>query len=144
MQRTRLKLARVYAVSDTFIGASPFQSHESNVNEYLRSAFDSAGAVMYTIDRAFRITMVNQEWDRFALERGGLAITSASVIGKNVLESMTGEPRQTVQRVCEAIFSGVLPRYTLEVDCSTDSPLFYHMEISPLKSSPGALIGATL
>lgn len=143
MQRTRLKLARVYAVSDTFIGASPFQSHESNVNEYLRSAFDSAGAVMYTIDRAFRITMVNQEWDRFALERGGLAITSASVIGKNVLESMTGEPRQTVQRVCEAIFSGVLPRYTLEVDCSTDSPLFYHMEISPLKSSHGEIIGAS-
>lgn len=142
MERTRLKLARVYAVSDTYIGASPFPGHAASVNDYLRGAFDSVAAVMYTIDRAFRITMVNQEWDRFAVERGGLAITGAAAIGKNVLESMTGEPRQEIQRACTAIFDGVLPRHTLDVDCSTDSPLFYRMEITPLKSSHGEIVGA--
>lgn len=142
MERTRLKLARVYAISDTFTGASPFQTHEANVNDYLRGAFDAVSAVMYTIDRAFRITMVNQEWDRFAAARGGLTITGASAIGRNVLESMTGEPRQELQRACAAIFDGVLPLHTLDIDCSTDSPLFYRMEITPLKSSQGEIVGA--
>lgn len=113
-----------------------------SLNDYLRGAFDSVGAVMYTIDRAFRITMVNQEWDRFAIERGGLTITGASIIGKNVLESMTGEPRQAIQHACEAIFAGIVPQYTLEVDCSTDSLLFFRMDITPLKSSSGEIIGA--
>ncbi|MBV9791308.1 MAG: GAF domain-containing protein, partial [Chloroflexi bacterium] len=98
---------------------------------------------MYTIDRAFRITMVNQEWDRFAIEHGGLTITGAAVIGKNVLESMSGEPRQVVRQACESIFAGMASQHTLEVDCSTDSPLFYRMEITPLKSSAGEIIGAS-
>lgn len=142
MERMKLKLAKVYAVSDTYIGASPLPSHAANVNDYLRGAFDSVGAVMYTIDRGFRITMVNQEWDRFAAAHGGLAITGAGAIGKNILESMTGEPCQEIQHACTAIFDGVLPQHTLDVDCSTDSPLFYRMEITPLKSSHGQIIGA--
>ena len=106
MERAKLKLAKVYTVTDGFATASRLQRYESGASDYLRGALDAVGAVVYTIDRSFRITMVNQEWDRFAYEHGGLTITSAAIIGKDLLACMTGEPRETVRQVCEAIFVG--------------------------------------
>jgi PAS domain S-box-containing protein len=121
----------------------PYQGYRSSVNEYLRGALDAVGAVVYAIDRAFRIILVNQEWNRFALAHGGAAITGPAIIGKHLLECITGEPRETIRAACEAIFEGRLRRHTLEIDCSTTEPMIYQLEIAPLNADDGQILGAT-
>ncbi len=143
MERVKLKQAKVYSVSGRLPDVAPHQGHQGIVNEYLRGALDSLSAVVYAIDRSFRIMLVNKEWDRFALAHGGAAITRAKIIGKNLLDCIAGEQRETIRTICQAIFDGRLERHTLEVDCSTVvKPLICHLEVAPLHASDGYIIGA--
>ncbi|HEX6291538.1 MAG TPA: GAF domain-containing protein [Herpetosiphonaceae bacterium] len=143
MERVKLKQARVYAVSDRLSDVLPYYGKLWSADQYARGALDAVGAVVYAIDRDFRIVMVNREWDRFALDHGGATITSAGIIGKHLLDCIAGEQREMTRTVCEAIFEGRLRRHTLDVDCSATDPLLCQLEIAPLRAANGAIIGAT-
>jgi len=91
--------------------------HDENVTTYLRGALDSATAVIYTIDRSFRIMTVNASWDEFAVANGAPQLCGPSVVGTNLLDWIREPQREHIAHVCRSIFRGDLPRYEEDFDC---------------------------
>ena len=119
-------------------------SQDTNENNYLRGALDSAGAVIYTIDRSFRIMTVNASWDQFAMANEGAHLRASAVVGTNLLDWIRGPHREQTKQVCEAIFAGKLPRYESDFDCSSPQQRrICTLVVTPLRDPDGAIIGAT-
>ncbi len=122
--------------------ASAFHATDDTV--YVRGALDSAGAVIYTVDRSFRIVTVNAAWDQFAAANGAPHLRGSGVIGTDLLEWIRGPQRDQAERVCEAIFAGQLPRYECDFDCSSSSVRrISTLVITPLRNPDAAIVGAT-
>ncbi|MDQ5851871.1 MAG: PAS domain-containing protein, partial [Chloroflexota bacterium] len=117
---------------------------EASETIYLRGALDSAGAVIYTIDRSFRIMHVNAAWDEFALANNAAHLQTPAVIGTNLLDWLHGEAREQTRRICEEIFRGERRRHETDFDCSSPTERrVFTMVISPLRDAAGAIVGAT-
>jgi two-component system phosphate regulon sensor histidine kinase PhoR len=118
--------------------------HDTDEKVYLRGALDSAGAIIYTIDRSFRIMTVNAAWDQFAIANEGAHLRGSAVVGTNLLDWIRGPHRDQTQQVCEAIFAGKLPRYESDFDCSSPQQRrICALVVTPLCNPDGAIIGAS-
>lgn len=141
MERAKRATGRVYAVTGPPLSVFPPTTAETM--QTLRGALDAVNAVVYTIDRRFRITTVNEAWDRFALANHGAGTTSETVIGRNILDYISGMQRAELQQICEAIFNGSLPRYERDFDCSSPTEArIYSIVITPLVQQR-EIVGAT-
>lgn len=111
---------------------------------FLRGALDSAAAVVYTIDRSFRIMTVNAAWDAFARANDAPQLLAPHVIGTNLLDWIHGAHREQSARICEAIFDGTLPRYEWDFDASSPRERrVCAIVVTPLHGPDGAIAGAT-
>ena len=54
-------------------------------------SYETDDAVVYVLDRNFRLTHCNLAWDRFALNNGGARATRERQLGRNVLDAMSSE-----------------------------------------------------
>jgi PAS domain S-box-containing protein len=123
--------------------ASIDQQHTLDQLLSLRGALNSVDSTIYTIDRSYRITMVNAGWHTFASANGAQALAGPQAIGMNLLDGMRGQPREETQRACEAIFRGELARYERDYDCSSPTERrIFTLVISPLRDDNGAIVGA--
>lgn len=123
-------------------GFTDEHTHEDELLN-LRGAVNSVGSAIYTIDRSYRITMVNAAWNSFATSNGGETLIGPQIIGTNLLDGMRGQPREETQRTCEAIFRGELERYERDYDCSSPTERrIYTLVISPLRNDNGDIVGA--
>ncbi len=144
MERVKHSGGRVYAVADVEQPPVEVEPDPLEVSAYLRGALNAIDAVVYTIDRHFRITMVNEAWDRFALANGGCGITSQRVLGHNLLDYISGSKRHELRAICESIFRGERPKYELEADISgSTEQCICHITITPVRTSDGEIVGAT-
>lgn len=143
MERARRWTGRIYAVKQP-IARTYQQSPMINARpEWALGALNAVDAVVYAIDRSYRIVLVNDGWDRFARANGS-TLTAENAIGQHVLNAIRGPQRDELHAICEAIFAGRLARHEAEIDCSSpDQQRILRQTITPLCDPSGAIIGAT-
>lgn len=105
---------------------------------------ESARALTYTVDREFRITSVNEEWNASAEAQGVPHLQERHVLGTNLLDWLAGASREETRGVCESIFKAEIQQYECRIGCITpEGPRSYTMSIAPLHDSNGTIVGAS-
>jgi two-component system, OmpR family, phosphate regulon sensor histidine kinase PhoR len=141
MERARRWTGRSYAVKDPTTRPQPHISLNMRA-DWAVGALDAVDAVVYVIDRLYRIVLVNDGWDRFARANGS-TLTAERAIGSNVLSAMHGPERDELYAVCEAIFGGHVSRHEYDIDCSSpDQQRTFRMTITPTHDLQGRIVGA--
>lgn len=144
MERVRRRGGRAYGVTEVSEPTTQPDHNPPDMAVYPQAALNPTDAVVCTIDRNFRITMVNEAWDRLAEIRGGATPRSADVIGHNLLDCEIVPRRDELRRECTAIFLGERARYEFEAKLATVRwPRIYHISITPLRTPEGEITGAT-
>jgi signal transduction histidine kinase len=138
MQRLRERLLEKTAPDQ------PADGDELPVGVFCRSVLDSVSSVIYTVDRELRITGVNREWDAFALTNGGEHLTGERILGRPLLDQMTGMPLERWRSVCQQILDGKLARHIEEI--ASEKPFIWRnfsLTASPLHDNRGQISGIT-
>ena len=105
---------------------------------------ESARALTYTVDREFRITSVNDEWNASAAAQGAPHLQDRHILGTNLLDWLAGVSREETRGICNSIFKAEIQQYECRIDCVTpEGPRSYTMSIAPVHDSSGVIIGAS-
>ena len=122
----------------------PAAGHDVNVASDRREARASTQALIYTIDRSFRITSVNAAWNASAVAHGLPHLQAPAIIGTNLLDWMHGPPREETRHLCDTVFRGEVRQYEYQLDCaSPEERQLYAMTVSPVYDGNGSVTGVT-
>jgi hypothetical protein len=103
------------------------------------------GAVEFILNEQNDIVSVGGEWDHFALENNAPELVAANIIGRPVLDFVSGNvTRQFVLAILQLVRSGSRP---IELEYRCDSPevrRFMRMYVSLMKSGQVCFINSTL
>ncbi len=145
MERVRRRGGRAYAVIEASESTTELDQSPPKLSAYPPAALNPIDTVVCTIDRNFRITTVNDAWQRLALDVGGTAPCGAGGIGHHLLDCALVPQRESLRAICAAAFRGEWSRYEFEATLDTRAgSRVYHVSITPLRSPEGTITGATL
>lgn len=105
------------------------------------AALESSGALIYTIDRDFQVTMVHPADDpRAELSK---QILGGAAVGTYLLDWPPEPLRSETEVLCQAIFAGKLPRYERELHVSAKGERHsVHLVVTPLHDDSQHIVGA--
>ncbi|GAC1355352.1 MAG: hypothetical protein NVS4B8_29210 [Herpetosiphon sp.] len=118
--------------------------HDQNLVALHRSqAWEASSALLYTIDRTFRIVTANPAWESFTDSYKGPHALREYTVGANLLEVMPDHIRPDLEPACHRIFGAELERYESEHDYG-GAKLPCHMKtvVTPLLGKQQTVEGA--
>ena len=87
----------------------------------------------YTLDRRDRIVEVSDGWDRFALDNGGPGACASHVVGRRLVDAITGDPtRMFMTAILMRVRVSGQPE-TVPYRCDSDTARrYFNMDLTPL------------
>ncbi len=115
------------------------------MRDYFRAIIDSTNRVIYTTDKNLIVDSVNVEWDKNN-EKYGMNLDKNSIMGKNILDFISGDAKEEYSRACRDILEsggkGEKGFYRTEFEISVEGKnAFFGLTISPLTSTEGKVDG---
>ena len=106
--------------------------------DYARSIINSLDSAIYTVDREFRLTHINDGWKKFPAEHGSLSMNHSPETGRILLDYV-GDPekRRELAGEFQAVLSG---RQSREFRTSSPDGRSWLVKISPCENG-GDVIG---
>ena len=108
--------------------------------EYPTSVVEADTAVVFCLDSDLRITYSNPAWERFAIENGGPELCDSALVGKCVLEYISGRARDFYAQAYRRVLESYKP-WEHRYECSSkDVHREFRLLVVPLKKRPGLLV----
>ncbi|WKN31295.1 PAS domain S-box protein [Porifericola rhodea] len=115
--------------------------NEEKLNEQtsrLNAIFQSSSHLMWSIDRSFRLTTFNKNFERFALERYGIAPMMGEIFN-HASPKATEEYLNIWKKRYEMALEGIPSEYELHLENENMPPKWYQIFINPIYREDGSI-----
>jgi hypothetical protein len=115
-------------------------AHNGGPLELSGTPLENDPSVTFTLDDRLRLRSCNLAWDRFAAENGGGRLMRPAVMGRSILEFISG-PLADYYREAYSRMIGRDVAWRHEYECSSEGAFrLFAMEVYPLPGRSGLLV----
>jgi hypothetical protein len=116
------------------------QSNRDESFSLAATPLESDASVIYALDRELHLRYCNRAWDDFAVDNNGEHLTRALVVGRPLLEFISGPPAEHFREACRRVLE-LNKTWLQDYECSSAGTFRkFAMHVHPFGNGAGLLV----